>query len=232
MEDGMGERLLVILLVIAIFLGGSLLIAPLLLRRDVWRQIPHKANAAVYFAALGFGFMFLEVVLIQRLTLFLGYPTYSLTVTLFAILMATGAGSLLSDRLTQPRNTLLGVLAGVLFALVLFYQLGMDPLIEAAIVWPLPMRVFLTVLMLTPLGLCLGMFMPIGLRTVAGLSDYGEEYIAWAWAVNGFCSVVSSILTTMLSMTFGFTVVMSLAVVVYAVGIYAMTRIPEPDAQA
>jgi spermidine synthase len=229
MEDGMGERLLVILLVVATLLAASLLLAPLLLRRDIWASIPHKRDAALYFAALGFGFMFLEVVMIQRLTLFLGYPTYSLTVTLFSILLATGAGSLLTERFTLPRNQLLFRIACVLVVLVLFYQMGMGPLVDATIVWPLPLRVAIAVALLTPLGLVLGMFMPIGLRTVASLSEYGEEYVAWAWAVNGFCSVVSSILSTMLSMTLGFTMVMSIAVAVYLVGIIAITRIPDPD---
>lgn len=229
MEDGMGERLLVIMLIVATLLAASLLLAPLLLRRDIWSALPHKRDAALYFAALGFGFMFLEVVVIQRLTLFLGYPTYSLTVTLFSILLATGAGSLLTERFTLPRNQLLFRIAFALVLVVLFYQMGMSPLIDATIAWPLPIRIAIAVALLVPLGLVLGMFMPIGLRTVAGLSDYPEEYVAWAWALNGFCSVVSSILSTMLSMTLGFTMVMSIAVVVYLVGIIAMTRIPDPE---
>ena len=229
MEDGMGERLLVLMLIVAILLAGGLLLAPLLLRRALWAAIPYKRDAAIYFAALGLGFMFLEVVMIQRLTLFLGYPTYSLTVTLFAILLATGCGSLLSERFTLPRNQLLFRLAAVLLVLVLFYQMGMGHVVSATIAWPLPLRVGIAVLLLLPLGLVLGMFMPIGLRTVAGLTEYGEEYVAWAWAVNGFCSTVASVLSTMLSMTFGFTIVMSLAVLIYFVGIAAMTRIPERE---
>jgi len=227
MEDGMGERLLMILLIVATTLAATLLLAPLLLRRAVWAAIPYKREAALYFAALGFGFMFLEVVMIQRLTLFLGYPTYSLTVTLFAILLATGVGSLLSERFELPRNQLLFRIAGVLVVLVFFYQVGMAPLVDATIAWSLPARILIAVGLLLPLGLVLGMFMPLGLRTVAGLTEYGEEYVAWGWAVNGFCSTVASVLSTMLSMTFGFTIVMTLAVAIYLVGIVAITRIPE-----
>ena len=227
MEDGMGERLLVVLLIVATLLAASLLLAPLLLRREVWAAIPYKREAALYFAGLGFGFMFLEVVLIQRLTLLLGYPTYSLTVTLFSILLATGTGSLLSGRVRLPRKRLLIRLACVLVALVFLYQLGMSALVEATIARPLPVRIAVAALLLVPLGLVLGMFMPIGLRTVAALTDYAEEYVAWGWAVNGFCSVVASILSTMLSMTFGFTWVMSLAVGVYLIGIAALARVPE-----
>jgi len=85
-------------LAFVIVFAGALLLLPLLAVRDLWREVPSKAPAGVYFAALGLGFMFLEICLIQKLTLFLGYPTYSLTVTLFALLVSSGAGSLLSDR--------------------------------------------------------------------------------------------------------------------------------------
>src|SRR5262249_10017175 len=85
--EGMGERVLLVLLLVVSVFAALVLLSPLLLRRDVWRAIPNKRHAAIYFAALGLGFMFLEVSLIQRLTLFLGYPTYSLSVTLFALLV-------------------------------------------------------------------------------------------------------------------------------------------------
>jgi predicted MFS family arabinose efflux permease len=81
--------------------------------------------------------------------------------------------------------------------------------------------------MLAPVGLCLGAFMPIGLGTVASLTRHGQQYIAWSWAINGYFSVVSSVLATMLSMSFGFRVVLMLAFVVYAIGVLALSKIPE-----
>ena len=94
MEHGLGEQLLMVLLVCAATLAALLLAAPLLLRRRRWRDMPGKVAAGTYFAALGLGFMFFEISLIQRLTLFLGYPTYSLTVTLCAVLVSTALGAL------------------------------------------------------------------------------------------------------------------------------------------
>src|SRR5439155_351697 len=107
--EGLGERLLLLLLGVAIVFAAVFLLAPLLAVQGVWSAIPHKGAAALYFAALGSGFMFLEVSLIQRLTLFLGYPTYSLTVTLFALLLTTGLGSLASERYATQRNRALAV---------------------------------------------------------------------------------------------------------------------------
>jgi len=229
-EEGLGERLLLLLLGVATVFAAVFLLAPLLAVRGVWSAIPHKGAAAVYFAALGSGFMFLEVSLIQRLTLFLGYPTYSLTVTLFALLLTTGFGSLASERYAVRRNRALIRLAAALAVLVLFYERGLTPLLAAGVGWPLAWRVAAAVLLLAPLGLCLGAFMPIGLRTVAAVTAHGEEFVAWSWAVNGFFSVVSSVAATILSMTIGFDLVMLSALAVYLVGIAALARIPAPAA--
>jgi spermidine synthase len=225
-KSGIGERLLVLLLVIATVLAAVFLLAPLRLRRHVWREIPHKGPAAVYFASLGTGFMFLEVSLIQRFTLFLGYPTYSLSVTLFALLLSTGIGSLMSERLGARSNRLLGVLAAALVGLALFYTVGLTPLFDGLVGGPLALRIAVAVMVLAPLGVCLGVFMPLGLRTVAATTSRGEEYVAWAWAINGFFSVISSLLSSILSMIIGFTLVMWVAVGIYLIGMAALARIP------
>ena len=231
-EEGIGERLLLLLLCVAAVFAALFLLAPLLVIRGVWGTIPYKWRAGVYFAALGAGFMFLEVSLIQRLTLFLGYPTYSLTVTLFALLISTGFGSLLSEHFVARRDAAMLTLGALLLVLVAFYERGLNPLVDHAIGWPLAWRVTLAVALLAPLGLCLGVFMPLGLRTVAAVTPHAEEFVAWSWAVNGFFSVVSSVLATILSMTVGFNLVMLAAAAVYLIGIAALRGIPAPGASA
>jgi hypothetical protein len=226
-EDSKGERVLVALLVFVVSYAAVFLILPLLMIRVTWRQIPYKRFAFLYFAALGLGFMFYEIVLIQKLTLFLGYPTYSLTVTIFALLIFSGLGSLASDRYSSTRNRTLTGLLAVLVVLTVFYQFGVGLIVDSWGGISLGLRVAVSVAMLAPLGHCLGAFMPIGLRAVAGVSEHAREFVAWAWAVNGFFSVVSSVAATMLSMTFGFGTVLYLALGIYAVGIAAMRRIPQ-----
>ena len=226
-EEGIGERLLIVLLIAATLLGALFLLAPLVFLRDVWNRIPHKLAAGAYFAALGLGFMFLEISLIQRLTLFLGYPTYSLTITLFAILLSTGCGSLLSERwAAQPRRAMSG-LAVILITLVVFYELALDPIVDVAVGEPLALRIGITIALLAPLGLCLGCFMPLGLGAISTLTEeHSDEYVAWCWAVNGFFSVVASVLATVLSMTIGFGQVMFVGLAIYLIGILAFRRIP------
>ncbi len=228
-EDSVGERLLIVMVVISVLFATFFLILPFVVVRDVWSRLPFKGRTAVYFAALGVGFMFFEISLIQKLTLFLGYPTYTLTVTLMSILVFTGVGSLLTDLYAGQRNKALAGLFGALLVLTVFYQFGLGLVTEQFLASSLSVRVLITTAMLAPLGLCLGAFMPIGLATVAGLSDHSGEYVAWGWAVNGFFSVISSVLTTILSMSFGFQVVLSLGALVYGVGILAIRSVPSPD---
>jgi predicted MFS family arabinose efflux permease len=88
---------------------------------------------------------------------------------------------------------------------------------------PLGARIIIAFAVMAPLGLCLGMFMPLGLGTVAALAQQHErEYVAWSWAVNGFATVIGSVLSTILAMTFGFQVVLGLALCIYLVALASL----------
>jgi len=219
LEDSLGERVLILLLGLAVVLGAIFLLLPFVTIREQWRQLPRKGTSLTYFSCLGLGFMLLEISLIQRLVLFLGFPTYSLTVTLASILIFTGVGALLSGRVAHRGRRLLPVLAVAVTALTAFYLFALPPLTSALLSWPLAGRVAVTFLVLAPLGVTLGMFMPLGLGAVADLSPFHREYVAWGWAVNGFASVTGAVLTTVLAMMFGFTVVMVIALVLYLLAI-------------
>ncbi|MGZ6963234.1 MAG: hypothetical protein ACXVKA_03360 [Acidimicrobiia bacterium] len=223
-EDSIGERVLLLLLGVSVLYAFLFLIAPFFFVRKEWRSLPGKGISAVYFAALGLGFMFFEITMIQRLVRFLGYPTYSLTVTLASILVFTGIGALVSKRFAD-RRWLMPVLLVVLFAITMFYEFGLNSLTDSLLDQSLAIRVIVSLIVLAPLGFCLGMFMPLGLSLVARLSEHADEYIAWSWAVNGFFSVIGSVLTTILSMSYGFNTVQYLALVVYGIAALAFTRI-------
>jgi len=233
-EDAVGERVLLLLVGIATVLAALFLLLPFMRIRDIWRKLPRKSSSAVYFSALGFGFIFFEVTLIQRLTLFLGFPTYSLTVTLMAILLSTGVGALLSARYRDQANRLLPILLSTLAGLTVFYAFALPPITDALLGTPLALRFVVAFVVLAPLGLCLGMMMPLGLGAVAGLTEHAQEYVAWAWAVNGFASVIGAALTTILAMTFGFEVVLFVALALYVMAftiLRSMLRaVPAPSA--
>jgi hypothetical protein len=218
LEVSVGERALVLLLFVAVVLAVLFLLLPFVAIRRTWVALPRKPRSALYFAALGLGFMFFEITLIQRLTLFLGYPTYALTVTLASLLVFTGVGALLSSRYRE-KNRVLVLLTFAIVGLTLFYQFALPRLTDGLLGWPFAARVLLTFLVLAPLGMCLGTFMPVGLGAVSRLTTFSREYVAWGWAVNGFASVVGAVLSTILAMEFGFRVVLFLALALYIVAI-------------
>lgn len=221
LEVAVGERALLLLLFISIAFAVVFLLLPFVTIRRTWTALPRKPRSALYFAALGLGFMFFEITLIQRLTLFLGYPTYSLTVTLASLLIFTGVGALLSSRYREPRRVIAPLLAAIV-ALTLFYQFALPRLTDGLLGWPFAGRVVLTFVVLAPLGICLGTFMPVGLGAVSRLTTFSREYVAWGWAVNGFASVVGAVLSTILAMEFGFRVVLFLALGLYLVALVTL----------
>lgn len=216
-ENAIGERVLLLLFGIATAFAVAFLLLPFVVVRKKWAALPAKGLSAVYFAALGLGFMLYEITMIQRFVEFLGFPTYSLTVTLASILVFTGLGALWSAKFSDQPRKVVPILVLALIALTVFYRLALTPITNAAFAAPLGVRVLVAFALLAPLGLILGMFMPLGLRTVGVLSPYQDEYVAWAWAINGAFSVMGSVLTTILSMSFGFRTVQLIAVVLYLI---------------
>jgi spermidine synthase len=225
MEVGIGERVLVLLLGVAVAMAAVFLLLPFVLVRRTWRALPDKGTTAPIFGLLGLAFIAFEITLIQRFSLFLGYPTYSLTVTLMAILLFTGIGALVSPRWHDRARLLLGWLAVAIVALGSFYALLAPRLVDALLAWPTLAKAAVVVVLCAPLGFCLGMFMPLAITLVATDEEHSSEYVAWGWAINGFFSVIGSTLTTIVSMSYGFRAVLLSAVALYLVVIVLLRRL-------
>jgi hypothetical protein len=208
------DPLLVLFVTLAILLALAVLafVGPLLLRTV---RTPPPLSSLVFFAAIGLGFLLLEVVLIQRFVLFLGFPTYALSVVLFSLLLFTGAGAFLSGRAADPRRTL-AVALSVASALIVAAAFALQPLLRTLIGVSFPARVALSVAMLAPFGLTLGTAMPIGLRRLAQLYPAG---VPWAWGVNGVASVVASTLGVAIAIEAGFRVATLMAAASYLVAL-------------
>ena len=181
----------------------------------------------IYFACLGLGFINVELVLLQRLNLFLGYPIYALAVVLFTLLLASGAGSALADRWTTATGWPRALAA--LCVLLVLAAFAVPALIHAALGASTPMRLMLAVLAVAPLGLVMGTAFPLGLRRA---NEDGPGLVPWAWAVNGAASVFGSALTVLLSMSFGFTVSFRAGIAAYAVAAVIAWRLSSPAAVA
>jgi hypothetical protein len=180
-----------------------------------------RAPLVAYFAALGIGFMFIEIALVQRLVLLLGYPTYSLTVTLFSLLAFAATGSYLTRELSPTRRNALR-LALALTALAAVHFVVGDAIERALLPAPLAVRALAAVALMAPLGVLLGAFLPLGIRALGESDPAG---IPLAWAANGTTSVVGTVLSVILATVIGFR-----GVFVIALGTYwlAVLAFPEP----
>ncbi len=173
------------------------------------------ARWLAYFGALGAGFMLLEVALLQRFVLLLGHPVYSLTVTLFSLLLGTGLGSFLTRGIHDERIrhvTRTALVAIVLVAIAT--RFAVPWLVDAAIPWSLASRVAVAVAILVPIGILLGMALPGGMRLLAAQRP---ELAPWGWGMNGALSVVGATLAVFIAMNWGFSTTFLAAAAVYAV---------------
>ncbi len=168
-----------------------------------------------YFWFIGLGFLLVEITLIQRLVLFLGYPTYALSVVLFTLLIFSGVGSAMTTSL-DARSAMRAAL-GTVVLLIVASAFFLQPLLRQLIWLPLAGRVVVSILLVAPIATCLGMAMPLGLRRMEALHPLALPY---AWGVNGIASVLASVLGVVVAMIFGFTVAGLLAAACY-VGAWA-----------
>jgi len=213
---------LLVALGILLVLAALAFALPLVAVRD--RPRP-PLGSLVFFAAIGLGFLMLEIVLVQRFVLFLGFPTYALSVVLFSLLLFTGAGASLTARAGDPRRALIAALS-VACGLMLVLAFALEPMLRALIDLPFAARVALTVAMLAPLGVTLGTAMPIGLRRLSALHPDG---VPWAWGINGITSVLASALGVFIAIVAGFTVATLAALACYLVAIAHAVRGRWPD---
>lgn len=169
-------------------------------------------RVALYFLALGFGFMFIEMAFIQKFTLFLTHPLYAAAVVLASFLVFAGLGSRWSGRIASWQGPRLIALFAVIALLALLYSVGLPPIFRQLMGMPDAAKIGLSLLLLAPLGFAMGMPFPSGMREVARLSP---GLLPWAWGINGFASVVAAILATLLAIHLGFSAVVLLAAALY-----------------
>lgn len=171
------------------------------------------AGIVGYFACLGLGFLLVEVALIQKLVLLLGYPTLSLTVILFALLIGSSAGSWYAGTRSELQAARRLPIVIVVLALALVaarYAVG--PMTSALLPSPLPVRVAATVALVGGLGFLMGQPFPTGLRMLRGP---WRRLVPYAWAVNGVLSVTGSVVAAAAASLWGYSAVLLTGAGVY-----------------
>src|SRR5580704_7782431 len=222
----LGVLVLLLVLLISFVAVLAFLILPLALGSGKGRQ---SALPLLYFVAVGLGYILVEIAFIQRFVLFLGHPTYALTVVIFLLMLSSGAGSL-SSRLWLPQTNsgwvpLLLVIV-TLLADVFFLPSRLTALVGMGFGY----RLLVSGILLAPLGFVMWMPFPTGLRALAALpapefpagQTGSDNAIEWAWAMNAAASVLGSVLAMVIAIQFGLTVTLACGAAAYVMALLLM----------
>ncbi len=230
-EDVLGKSIdwkvnlgvLVLLLVLAISIVAVLafLVAPLAIKSGAERPSPVPL---FYFIAVGLGYILVEIAFIQRFVLFLGHPTYALTVVIFLLMLSSGAGSLVSRKwLTRPARVWIPLL--LVIVLIAANVIFLPGRLASLVGLPFALRLLISGALLVPLGFLMGMPFPTGLRALVessrsfnGTPDASgapDGAVEWAWAMNAAASVLGSVLAMVIAIQFGLTVTLAAGACAY-----------------
>lgn len=199
-------------------LAIAFVIAPLVIH---WRRgglgtaTRGRTGVLVYFGLVGFAFMIVEIALLQRFTLFLGHPSYSLVVILFALLVSTAGGAYLSSRFAVAGLGRVIWLGGI--ALAVLSAIGgfvFPGVLHALIGASLPVRAALTVVLVAPSGVVMGAMIPSIVRILAAVDS---PLVPWGWGVNGATSVIGTVVATVIAIYGGFTTTFMVGAIAYLV---------------
>jgi len=208
----LGVLVLLLVLVISVIAVIAFLVLPLALRGGRRR---HSPLPLLYFVAVGLGYILVEIAFIQRFVLFLGHPTYALTVVIFLLMLSSGAGSLFS-RLWLPRTEMVWVPLVLVIATLTFDLFFMPSRLAALVGLGLGYRFLISAVLLVPLGFVMGMPFPTGLRALSSARPAVSEKrsgadnaVEWAWAMNAAASVLGSVLAIVIAIQFGLNVTLA-----------------------
>jgi hypothetical protein len=217
-----GYLILVATLLQAVVAGLILILVPL---ARIERSWPDGTGLRMggYFLLLGFAFLFVEMAFIQKFILFLSHPLYSVAVVLSGFLVFAGLGSAASDplarRLEKTGGSLATLAVGGIAIVSLGYVFLLPVVFKSFIGFADTAKIAVSILMIAPLAFCMGIPFPVGLMRLA---ERAPDFIPWAWGINGFASVTSAVLATLLAIEFGFTSVIVLALFIYGVAAAAL----------
>lgn len=218
-----GGFLVPVVFFLALLLSVLFIILPVFFKKKEEGGIAGKFPFAwlAYFSALGFGFMFVEISLIQKFILFLGHPIYSVSMVIFSLLVSAGLGSRFSPRLdarsSRELKLLLLFLSVLLFASAFLYPRILS-FFQGS---PALLRWFLTFALIGTLGFFLGMPFPMGIRRAA---SRGQVFVSWGWCANGCASVLGAILPVLVALIWGFQVVFFLSGLCYLGALLAVWK--------
>ncbi len=205
------------------------ILVPLLFSKAGRAYWPNKAPTLAYFSLLGLGFILFELVSIQLFMRLIGYPLYTLTTVIFGYLLGAGVGSYSSEKMgITPWNKWWLPFTGILLTsiTVLFiHPTIIDQFLQTSQV----IRILVTLALILPIAFFLGMAFPLGVLRVSE-TPYAKQAVAWAWGINGVFTVIGGFLSVVLSIFFGFTTTLSIAIACYILALLVFRRFTQSAA--
>lgn len=204
-----GYVLIILTFIQIVFIAAIFILLPLSF--SPWKS-KNKKWVFIYFSGLGLAYMFLEMVFIQQFTFYFGEPTYAASATLSILLFTSGLGSYYSGKF-QNSNKIRRALPLIIAAILILYAFILSPIFSATIGVAFPFKIMIAIVLLGVLGFFLGMPFPLGVNY---LSEKNTDDIPWAWALNGYFSVISTVLATIISVEAGYLLLLLIAAFIYA----------------
>jgi hypothetical protein len=220
----LGVLVLLLVLAMSVVAVVVFLILPLVWRGARPRQSPLPL---LYFIAVGLGYILVEIAFIQRFVLFLGHPTYALTVVIFLLMISSGAGSLFSRR-WLPRAGMGWLPLLLVLVTLVAYVFFLPGRLAALVGIGFEYRLLVSGVLLIPLGFLMGMPFPTGLRALASApapefpSGRPDNAVEWAWAMNAGASVLGSVSAMLIAIQFGLTATLASGAAAYLFALVVM----------
>jgi predicted membrane-bound spermidine synthase len=203
--------ILLVLFFIALMFATAAIVVPLRpALKDVGFEVAMRGT--LYFAFIGAGFMMVEIGLLQRMAVFLGHPIYSLSVLLFSLILTTGMGSFLSEKLALDRRAKIATWAILTGGYTMLLPFALSALFAAFNDATLTVRVAICVLSITPAGLLLGFGFPTGMRLISAIDSRPTP---WLWGINGAAGVLAAISAIVVSLALGITATLIVGALCY-----------------
>lgn len=225
LESGKQSNNLKAVATLGILLGTVTLLTLLGILVPLWVRRADVVGASpllLFFIAIGLGFMLVEISQMQRLIISLGHPTYALTVVLFGLLLSSGLGSYLTTNVTAERVRSAGSTRLLALVVVLAVVGGITPsVVRASEAASTPVRIGAALLLLCPAGLAMGMAFPLGMKLA---STHAARLTPWLWGLNGAASVLASVLSVSIALTFSISAAFWTGCAMYVVALFAFRR--------
>jgi spermidine synthase len=202
--------LLILLLISLIFVMAAVVVPLRPALRDVGLTVATRGT--LYFALIGAGFMMVEIGLLQRMTVFLGHPIYSLSVLLFSLILTTGLGSFLSEKLALDSRAKIATWVILTGGYLMFLPFVLRELFTAFNDATVTVRAVICVLSIMPAGLLLGFGFPTGMRLISAIDSRPTP---WLWGINGATGVLAAISAIAVSLALGITATLILGALCY-----------------